>query len=53
MKTKSFTLTASFPFPSKSIFTAFTNAQQIKAWSGLRGRVQPKLLEKWNCSIAG
>ena len=41
MKTKSFKLSTSFSFPSKSIFTAFTNAQQIKAWSGQRGRVQP------------
>jgi uncharacterized protein YndB with AHSA1/START domain len=43
MKTKSFTISTSFPFSSEAIFTALTNAQQIAAWSGQRGKIQPDI----------
>jgi uncharacterized protein YndB with AHSA1/START domain len=43
MKTKSFTLSASFPFSSEAVFTALTNARQISVWSGQRGTVQPTI----------
>ena len=43
MKIKSFTISASFPFSSEVVFTAFTNARKIAAWSGQRGKVQPTI----------
>jgi uncharacterized protein YndB with AHSA1/START domain len=43
MKTKSFTISASFPFPAEAVFTALTNARQIAKWSGQNGKVQPTI----------
>jgi activator of HSP90 ATPase len=43
MKAKSFTLSASFPFSSEAVFTAFTNARQIAVWSGQKGKIQPTI----------
>jgi len=43
MKTKSFTISASFPFSSEAVFSGLTNARQIAAWSGQRGKVQPTI----------
>jgi len=43
MKAKSFTISTSFPFSSEAVFTAFTNARQIAAWSGQGGKIQPTI----------
>jgi activator of HSP90 ATPase len=43
MRTKSFTISESFPFSSEAVFMALTNAQQITAWSGQRGKIQPTI----------
>ena len=43
MKAKSFTISASFPFSSETVFTALTNTRQIAMWSGQRGKVQPTI----------
>ena len=43
MKAKSFTISASFPFSSETVFTALTNARQIAMWSGQSGKVQPTI----------
>jgi uncharacterized protein YndB with AHSA1/START domain len=40
MKSKSFTLSFSFPSSPEVVFTALTNTRQIAAWSGQRGKVQ-------------
>ena len=43
MKVKSFTISASFPFSSETVFKALTNTRQIAAWSGQSGKVQPTI----------
>ncbi len=43
MKSQSFRIIVSFPFPPKVVFTALTNARQIAAWSGQNGKIQPAI----------